>query len=109
MAHRVSLSLPVCNGERFIAAAVRSLLAQSFEDFELIITDNASTDATELICRDFARRDALVKYVRNDRNIGALLISTGFKLASANSLWCAHDDFIGDDFIRNACALMRMT
>ena len=101
MAHRVSLSLPVCNGERFIGAAVRSLLAQSFEDFELIITDNASSDATEQICREFATRDARLRYVRNERNIGAAAnFNLGFKLASGEFFkWCAHDDFISGDFI----------
>lgn len=101
MVHRVSLSLPVRNGERFIDAALRSLLAQSFEDFELIITDNASSDATEQICREFAARDPRIRYVRNERNIGAAAnFNLGFELASGQFFkWCAHDDFISQDFI----------
>jgi glycosyltransferase involved in cell wall biosynthesis len=58
---RVSIGLPVYNGETFLAAAIDSLLAQTFRDFELIISDNASTDGTEAICRDRASRDARIR------------------------------------------------
>ena len=63
---RVSLAMPVYNGERFISVALESLLNQTFTDFELIITDNASTDGTEAICRDFAQRDGRINYIRNN-------------------------------------------
>ncbi|HVX59783.1 MAG TPA: glycosyltransferase, partial [Pirellulales bacterium] len=55
---RVSIGLPVYNGENYLALAIDSLLAQTYQDFELIISDNASTDRTEAICRDYASRDA---------------------------------------------------
>lgn len=101
MAPRVSLALPVCNGERFIPSAVQSVLDQSFTDFELIITDNASTDATEGICRAFAARDTRIRYVRNQRNLGAAAnFNLGFKFATGEYFkWCAHDDFISAAFI----------
>jgi glycosyltransferase involved in cell wall biosynthesis len=94
----------VCNGERYVAAAVQSLLDQSFADFELIITDNASTDATQGICQEFAARDSRIRYVRNDRNLGAAAnFNLGFKLASGRYFkWCAHDDFISVDFLQAA-------
>jgi len=63
--------MPVFNGEAFIAAAIRSVLDQTFGDFELIISDNASDDGTEEICRSFAATDGRIRYVRNDTNIGA--------------------------------------
>lgn len=68
---RVSIGVPVYNGERFVAETLDSLLAQTFEDFELIICDNASTDRTEQICRTYAGRDARIRYVRNAENLGA--------------------------------------
>jgi glycosyltransferase involved in cell wall biosynthesis len=74
MAHRVplvSLGVPVFNGESFLADALDSLLAQTCGDFELVIADNASTDATEAICRDYLAMDARIRYVRHDRNMGA--------------------------------------
>jgi glycosyltransferase involved in cell wall biosynthesis len=62
--------MPVYNGERFLRDALNSLLAQSFENFELIISDNASTDSTAAICEEFHRRDARIKYFRQPHNIG---------------------------------------
>ena len=66
----LTIGLPVYNGSRYVAAAVESVLAQSFRDFELIISDNASTDDTESIGRAFAARDPRVAYRRNARNVG---------------------------------------
>src|SRR4029077_14346748 len=68
---RVSVGLTVYNGERFLAETLDSLVAQTFEDFELIVCDNASTDRTAEIVRDYAARDVRIRYVRNERNIGA--------------------------------------
>ena len=70
-APRVSIGLPVFNGERYLARAIDSILAQDYADFELIVSDNASTDRTAEICRDHAERDPSVRYVRNARNLGA--------------------------------------
>lgn len=68
---RVSIGVPVYNGERFLQRALDSLLAQTYTDFELVISDNASTDSTLLICEDYARRDDRVRVLRQNRNIGA--------------------------------------
>jgi len=92
---RVSVGLPVYNGERFLPDTLDSLLAQTFEDFELILADNASTDATADICRRYAARDSRVRYVRNESNIGVyrncnrvfgLCRGEYFKLACADDL-----------------------
>lgn len=68
---RVLVGMPVYNGERYIAAHIQAFLDQTFEDFELIVGDNASTDGTEDICREFASRDPRIRYQRRDRNLGA--------------------------------------
>lgn len=68
---RVTIGMPTYNAEKYVAAAIGSLLDQTFEDFELIISDNASTDSTSDICREFARTDARVRYVRSEVNHGA--------------------------------------
>ena len=70
---RLSIGLPVFNGERYLAEAIESLLAQSFSDFELLILDNASTDATKRICADFCSRDQRIRYTRNAANIGEVI------------------------------------
>jgi len=67
----LSVGLPVYNGERYLARAIDSLLNQDFEDFELIISDNGSSDRTEAICREAAARDPRVCYFRSEQNRGA--------------------------------------
>ena len=68
---RVSIGIPVYNGERYLAEAVQTLLDQTYTDFELLISDNASSDATEAICRGFAEKDPRIRYIRNSENLGA--------------------------------------
>src|ERR687886_314645 len=66
----VTMGMPVRNGERYVEEALRSLLAQSFGDFEIVISDNASTDRTGAICRDYAAMDRRIRYRRQAANIG---------------------------------------
>ena len=68
---RLVVGMPVFNGERFIAGHIQAFLDQTFEDFELLIGDNASTDRTQEICLDFAAKDPRVRYVRREKNLGA--------------------------------------
>jgi glycosyltransferase involved in cell wall biosynthesis len=98
----VSVGLPVYNGARYLAEAVDSLLAQSFEDFELIISDNASTDATERICRAYAAGDPRIRYVRAETNRGLLWnFRRVLELARAPLFkWMAHDDRCAPEFLR---------
>jgi glycosyltransferase involved in cell wall biosynthesis len=67
---RLSVGLPVYNGEKFLAQSIEALLGQTYEDFELIISDNASTDGTASICDSYAKRDARIRYYRQEHNIG---------------------------------------
>ena len=68
---RLGVGVPVYNGERYLAETLDSLLGQTYEEFVLIIGDNASTDRTEEIARDYAARDPRIEYVRHPTNIGA--------------------------------------
>jgi glycosyltransferase involved in cell wall biosynthesis len=67
----VTIGMPVYNGARYLEEALRSIVGQTYQDFELIISDNASTDETEEICRRFAASDRRISYFRNKRNLGA--------------------------------------
>lgn len=91
---RVSIGLAVRNGEQFLEDAIDSILAQTYRDFELIISDNASTDRTEEICRRYASLDARIRYQRNLANIGgANNENLTFKMARGEYFrWAAHDD-----------------
>jgi glycosyltransferase involved in cell wall biosynthesis len=86
--------MPVYNGEEYIHEALDSLLAQTFTDFELVISDNASIDNTEAICREYAARDPRIRYVRQTQNRGAMP-NFQFVLAEARGecfMWAAADD-----------------
>lgn len=93
-APRVSLGLPVRNGEAFLGEAIESVLGQTFEDFELVVTDNASTDGTATICRRYALRDRRVIVHRNASDLGASRnFNLAFQLAQAPLFrWMAADD-----------------
>jgi glycosyltransferase involved in cell wall biosynthesis len=69
-APRLTIGLPVYNGERFISEALDALLDQTYKNFELIISDNASTDATASICQRYVEQDSRVRYIRQPKNIG---------------------------------------
>jgi glycosyltransferase involved in cell wall biosynthesis len=67
----ISVGMPVFNEERYLKESIESILSQTYDHFELIISDNASTDRTENICLEFAQKDCRIKYIRNEINIGA--------------------------------------
>jgi glycosyltransferase involved in cell wall biosynthesis len=106
---RVSIGLPVYNGETFVAGAVESLLSQTLSDFELAIVDNASTDRTGEICRSFAARDSRVRYHRNERNLGlAPNWNLAYELAGDAPYfkWAAHDDIHTPTFLERCVAVL---
>jgi Glycosyl transferase family 2 len=105
-APRVSIGLPVYNGDEFLEASIDSLLAQTFRDFELLISDNASTDRTEEICRRYAARDPRIRYWRNARNIGGMRNATlTFRQARGTYFrWAAHDDLCAPTMLEHLVA-----
>lgn len=90
----VSVGLPVHNGARYLSEALDCVLDQTYGDFELIISDNASTDATSDICQDYAKRDERIRYVRSNVNQGAAWnFNRVFELSRAPYFkWINHDD-----------------
>ena len=102
----ISIGLPVYNGEVFLEQAVDSILAQTWEDFELIISDNASADQTEEICQDYVRRDQRIRYVRNTENRGAAFnYNQTVALAQGRFFkWAAADDWIAPIFLETCLA-----
>ena len=105
---QVSIGMPVYNGEKFIREALDSLLAQTFTDFELIISDNASMDGTEAICREYAERDQRIRYVRQAENRGPAA-NFRFVLDEAVGeyfMWAAADDVWTSRFIENCSQML---
>lgn len=100
--------MPVYNAERYLEAALESLLAQTFTDFELIISDNASTDATAEICRRYTGRDARIRYERQRQNRGANWnFNRVVELARGELFkWAAYDDLCEPTFIERCVAAL---
>lgn len=90
----VSIGLAVYNGDRHLRSALDSLLAQDYSNFDILISDNASTDGTAEICHEYVRNDARVRYHRNETNVGAAQnFNRVFELSSGKYfMWAAHDD-----------------
>lgn len=97
----ISIGLPVYNGQNLIQEAIDSMLGQTHADFELIISDNASTDDTESICRAYAARDSRVRYFRNEENIGAAAnFRKVFHLSSSKYFkWIGVDDYCAPTYL----------
>jgi glycosyltransferase involved in cell wall biosynthesis len=105
---RVSIGIPVFNLERTVARAIESVLEQTFPDFELLVSDNASTDGTEAICRRYAARDARIRYVRHPAAITGY-DNFSFVLAEARApyfMWLAADDYALPRLLERATALL---
>lgn len=105
---RLSIGLPVFNGGKYLGYVLDSILGQTFTDFELIISDNASTDGTEQLCLRYAAMDDRIKYFRNAQNIGAsqnwyrvLDLASADYFASV-----AHDDIYEPDYMRRCIEVL---
>jgi glycosyltransferase involved in cell wall biosynthesis len=98
---RVSIGLPVYNGEKYLREALNSILLQTYTNFELIISDNASVDQTQKICMDFAEKDQRIRYYRNETNLGAAPNhNLVFKLAKGEYFrWAGCDDKISPELL----------
>ena len=104
----LTIGLPVFNGERYLGQALESISEQSFRDFELIISDNASTDGTEAIGRAAAARDSRVMYRRNERNLG---LDTNFNLLVPLARgryfkWATADDLLLPGYLERCVAVL---
>ena len=104
----VSIGLPVYNGEHYIARAIESLLAQDYALIELIISDNASTDRTPEICREYAAKDSRVHYHRNSTNLGVVKnFNRVFELASGDYfMWAGDHDLRAPTYVSRCMEIM---
>lgn len=105
---KLSLALPVYNGENFLRECLESILSQTYTDFELLISDNCSTDSTQDICREFAARDDRIRLIFHEKNIGA---AGNFNFAYHETKapffkWVAHDDLLEPTFLEKTMAAL---
>ena len=92
----LSIGLPIYNGGKFIKKRIESILNQTFKDFELTISDNASTDTTQMICEEYLKKDKRIRYIRQEKNMGEVwnfdfildkAETKYFVMASADDIW----------------------
>jgi glycosyltransferase involved in cell wall biosynthesis len=104
----VTIGMPVYNGERYITRALDSFLTQTFSDFEVVVSDNGSTDATAAIVQDYAARDPRIRYVPSDRNRGATWnFNRVVELARGKYFrWASHDDTIEPEYLRSCVTVL---
>lgn len=101
-APRLTIGLPVYNGGNYLAESIEALLGQSYEDLELVISDNASTDGTADICRRYEKQDSRIRYIRQPRNIG-MQPNHNFVIREARGelfKMASHDDLYGRDLLK---------
>ena len=108
VAPRVSVGLPVYNGERFIKEALDSLLTQTFENFELVISDNGSTDATTEICNSYAAQDPRIRFYRSEQNRGGSWnFRRVFDLSTAEYFrWHSYDDLCAPQLLERCVEVL---
>jgi glycosyltransferase involved in cell wall biosynthesis len=105
---RLSIGLPVYNGERYLAETLDAILGQTYEDYELIISDNASTDGTADICHSYESADPRIRYVRQPQNIGAAPNHNFVVELARGELfkWVAADDLYARDLMARCVAAL---
>src|SRR5215475_14180395 len=97
----VSIGLPVRNAGAAVEHVIRSVLGQDHDDIQLVISDNASTDDTEDVCRELAAADSRIAYHRQAENIGLLNNFTYTMMAADGTFfrWIGDDDAIERDYV----------
>jgi glycosyltransferase involved in cell wall biosynthesis len=104
----VSIGLPVRNGEQYLSEAVQSVLGQQYDRVELVISDNASSDGTEEVCREFARSDPRVRYHRQPQNIGLISnFNAVLHLGRGTYFkWIGDDDWLTPTYVSRCAELL---
>ena len=104
----VSIGIPIYNAEEFLIERINSIINQTYKNLEIIISDNASTDTTEKICKKFAEKDVRIKYIRQKNNMGAMW---NFMFVLENSkgkyfTWAAADDSILPEYVEKCILIL---
>ena len=105
---KVSIGIPVYNGEKFLRSSLDCLLNQSYENIEIIISDDTSTDSTKIICEEYMKKDLRIKYIQQKKNLGAFY-NFNFVLSQAKSkyfMWAEVDDKWEPEFIEKNVAVL---
>lgn len=105
---KVTVGIPVYNGEKSIKKAIDSVLNQTFMDFEIIISDNASTDSTKEICEEYSKNNDEITYIRQKKNLGYIknFLYTLNYTESKYFVWLSADDFWEPTFLEKNISIL---
>ena len=105
----VSIGLPVYNGMPYVKKTIESVLAQTYPNIELVITDNPSTDDTQTLCEEYARKDKRVRYIQHRENIGAIAnYNSAFRKSKGEYFcWVSYDDYLDPRLVERCVALLQ--
>jgi len=106
---QLSIGLPVFNGSQFLGESLDSLLAQTFDDFVLLISDNGSTDGTQELCKEYAAKDKRIRYFREEINRGAIWnYNRVFEYSNSEYFkWASHDDICAPTFLEQCISALQ--
>ena len=98
---RVTVGMPVFNGDQFLRKSIESVVNQSYRNIEIIISDNCSTDKTKSICLDYAARDKRIRYIRQLKNYGSInnFVALISEARGEYFMWAGADDFLDENWI----------
>jgi glycosyltransferase involved in cell wall biosynthesis len=105
---KISIGMPVYNAEQHLEKSIKSILSQTYRNFELIISDNASTDSTSEICKKFVKIDSRIRYFKQSKNMGPLW-NFHFVLDQSNCeyfMWAASDDRRSTSFLEKTLSVI---
>ena len=106
---KVSIGLPVYNGEKYLEKTLKNLLGQSFSDIEIVISDDGSSDRTKKICEEYLRKDTRIRYFRQDNNLGMPVKNFRFVLDKAQGeyfMFASHDDIWDLKYIEELVSIL---
>ncbi|HCV44453.1 MAG TPA: glycosyl transferase [Bacteroidetes bacterium] len=109
MTPRISIGIPVYNGAKYLPEALESVLAQTYQDFEIVICDNGSTDQTKEIGERYAQKDPRIRFYRNETNVGPLRnFNRVFELSSDSTYFkfAPHDDTYAPEYLERCIAVL---
>ena len=105
---KVIIGLPTYNGEKYISKAIECVLSQTYTNFQLIISDNLSTDLTSTICKEYEKKDKRITYIQHEENKG-WKFNFPFLLSKANSdyfVWLGDDDYWESTFLEKNVSIL---
>ena len=105
---KITVGLPVFNGEKFLSSRIKSILKQSYKNFILVISDNGSTDKTQIICKELLNEDPRIEYFRQEKNMGAMWNYNFLAEKSKTKyfVWATADDSWENKFLEKTLAIL---